>query len=140
MEPIPQKEPSLDFNLDSDILAVDDNDFNLYSIIQILENKYNLKARKAYNGQDAIRIVEESELRFKLIIMDINMPILDGIQSTKAIKNIYSKARKEVNIVFLTSFDENAVKKECMEAGGVEVVTKPCTQKKLGDLLRKYYL
>lgn len=75
------------------ILVVDDNHFNLYAAQIILKDMYSIIAEEAENGQVAVELVSKDLKKEckclnrvpKLIFMDIEMPILGGIDATKAI-------------------------------------------------------
>ena len=76
-----------------DILVVDDNHFNHFAV-DILLRGTNLKIRRAYDGQEAVDTLDKkcnNDQRSllescKMILMDINMPVMDGIQAAKALK------------------------------------------------------
>ena len=82
-----------------DILIVDDNVFNIIALELILKEKFKIKNDKALNGQLAIdKVIERMSpcqscgysRSYKLIVMDCNMPIVDGLEATTAILNLCS--------------------------------------------------
>ena len=87
------------------ILVVDDTEFNIYALKTILLAMYGIEADEAQNGQIALEMVKGRLKRscqcqdrcYKLIFMDIQMPIMDGHQSTLAI----IKEVKKANIILL---------------------------------------
>lgn len=86
------------------ILVVDDNPFNVKSIEMMLEHCFKLRCDTAYSGAEALTIVEQRLQKlhkfgcseyYRLILTDINMPEMDGIQMTKRVRKIYNKNRQE---------------------------------------------
>jgi len=80
------------------ILIVDDEKFNcdiIYGFLMILGFKNRDKRTAfAYNGEQAVKLIqqaidEDDEKRFSLILMDCNMPFLDGYEATKKIRKIF---------------------------------------------------
>lgn len=71
------------------MLVADDNEFNLVTFTQIIKN-YNLEADGASNGQEAVEKFRMS-LRccpYRVVFMDVNMPIMDGLEATRNIVKI----------------------------------------------------
>ena len=105
------------------ILVADDNEFNLFTLQQVLLS-YGLEADGAFNGKVAAEMVNtqlETCCPYKIIFMDQNMPVMDGLQSTRAIKKIFKAyMEKEENqskwdvrktpIIALTANDTNQEK------------------------------
>ena len=76
----------------------------------------------------------ENNLRFDVIFMDIQMPNLDGLQSTRLIRKMGYSAP----IVALTAFSEESNVKECMESGMDEFLSKPIRRPALKQVLKKF--
>lgn len=104
----------------SKVLIVDDNPQNL-SLLGTFLKKYNFNLAVALDGQSAF----ETALKFEpdLILMDINMPKLNGFESTKLLKN--EPITKNIPVIFTTALadTENIIKG--YEVGGVDYVVKP---------------
>jgi signal transduction histidine kinase len=77
---------STKFNLN--VLLVDDRDVNL-KVARLMLQKFGCKVTLATNGEEAISIYKEKPRFFDLIIMDIQMPVMDGITATKKLREIY---------------------------------------------------
>ncbi len=109
----------IDFT-DCKILIVDDNNQNL-SLLGTHLKKFNLKLAVATNGQTAY----DTAVKFlpDLILMDVNMPILDGFESTKLIKN--NPITTNIPIIFLTALTDLDSIIKGYEFGGVDYVVKP---------------
>lgn len=115
------------------ILVVDDADFirRLVSIILTLEGYTVLEAG---NGKEALAILGET--RVDLIITDLNMPVMDGIELVSALRS--ESAYRHVPVVMLTSEFLEFRKQQAFEAGINEWVPKPYITSKLKDLVFKY--
>jgi len=91
----------------------------------------------AKDGQEAFDMVRESMKsgeRFDLVFMDVQMPNLDGIQSTKLIREMGFSAP----IVALTAFAEKSNEDECMASGMDYFLSKPIRRPALKQVLKKY--
>lgn len=91
----------------------------------------------AKDGQEAFDTVRDSMIRgerFDLVFMDIQMPNLDGIQSTKLIREMGFSAP----IVALTAFAEKSNEDECMASGMDYFLAKPIRRPALKHVLKKY--
>lgn len=116
------------------ILIVEDNETsNIYFEAALRKTHANLIWAK--NGLEAVEIVKNSS-NIDLILMDINMPKLDGIEATRIIKNLYP----EIVIVVQTAFILSGEEKMCQEAGCDEFITKPIRLKYLLDTINHYFV
>lgn len=91
----------------------------------------------AKDGQEAFDVVRDSMARgdrFDLVFMDVQMPNLDGIQSTKLIREMGFSAP----IVALTAFAEKSNEDECMASGMDYFLAKPIRRPALKQVLKKY--
>lgn len=119
------------------VLVADDNSTNIEVVSKMLklEDVYDVTIAK--DGQEAYDLVKanmEKNLRFDVIFMDIQMPNLDGLQSTRLIRKMGYSAP----IVALTAFSEDSNVKECMESGMDEFLAKPIRRKNLKDVLKRF--
>ena len=107
------------------ILVAEDDEANLIYFENILRNE-GLGVITASNGQDAIdRIHEHPEI--SLVLMDMKMPLMDGMEATKRIKSI----RRELPVVAITAFAMSGDKKKILEAGCDGYLSKPLTKEVL---------
>lgn len=112
------------------LLVAEDNDSNFLLLYNILKNKYRIE--RALNGRDAVTL--NAELHPDLILMDVRMPIMDGLEATRNIR----KEDPETPIIILTAnaFDDD--KKQAIKAGGNDYLAKPLNAARLNELLDKY--
>lgn len=99
------------------ILIAEDNDSNFILMTYILKKYYQFE--RAKNGQEAVEKVEKDH--FDIVLMDIKMPIMDGLEATKAIREFNS----EVPIVALTANAFDSDRQAAMEAGCNDFLAKP---------------
>jgi len=104
------------------ILMVDDRPENLFALEVILSNE-NYVCVKAGSGAEALRILRR-EQGFALILMDVQMPVMDGFETVELIRQI--KKHKHVPIIFLTASMDTAVNIfKGYHAGAVDYMIKP---------------
>lgn len=108
------------------ILCVDDDEDDLFFIKEIIESQgHSFEIREARNGVDALNYLQESLDRSKLpclVIMDMNMPLMDGRQTISRLKENEQLARIPV-VVFTTS--SNLAHQKYFENQGIRFITKP---------------
>ena len=101
--------------------------------------KVNVSFDIASNGLEALKKMESEyklDKRFKLILMDLQMPEMDGITASKKICEIY-KSSKPI-IVALTANTYEEVWKDCKSAGFDDFLSKPINFESLKSILTKY--
>ncbi|MWC26846.1 response regulator [Paenibacillus sp. MMS18-CY102] len=110
------------------VMIVDDHDMVRAGLktYLMLEPKFEVIA-EAGNGEEALRVLEQSETLPDLILMDLMMPVMDGVQATAAIMERYP----ELKIVMLTSFLEDDKVLAAVEAGAVSYVLKTVSAEEL---------
>jgi len=98
----------------------------------------------AYNGKEAIEVVQQlhsESISPSLILMDLEMPVMDGIEATKVlIKKMQDKEVAEIPIVGLSANDSEIIMKSCLDAVMSKYCRKPLMDKDLLDLLKEYGL
>ncbi|USA43662.1 ATP-binding protein [Spongiibacter taiwanensis] len=114
------------------VLAVDDNPANLL-ILKSFLNDHDVAAQSAQNGVEAIQLCRENV--FDLILMDIQMPHIDGIQASKEIHS--DSLNKNTPIVALSAYLAPENPMQLREAGIAEFLSKPIDESQLLSLLRK---
>ena len=101
------------------ILVVDD-DKEIVKAIEIYLSKEGYNILKAYNGEDAINIVKNTDIEIHLIILDIMMPKLDGIKTANEIRK-----SKSIPIIMLSAKSEDYDKIQGLNSGADDYITKP---------------
>ena len=114
------------------VLIVEDNFLN-YQVLKIFLDKLEANILWAKNGLEAITLFSQHS-DILLILMDINMPEMDGITATREIR----KLNACVPIIFQTAYASEENEKECIAAGGNDFLTKPIKSKLLISTLKKY--
>jgi PAS domain S-box-containing protein len=115
------------------LLLAEDDGVNQKVAQRILE-KLGYQVKVAQNGKEALQFLQAES--FDLVLMDIKMPIMDGIEATKQIRNSNLKT-KDIPLIALTAY---AMKGECenfLEAGMDDYIPKPVDRDKLESTLKK---
>ncbi len=110
------------------ILVAEDNEFNL-RYIQALLDQWKVKYRIASNGKEAVRLSEIEE--FDLILMDMQMPVLNGYEACQAIRKDPGNPNQNVAILALTASALLDEKRKAREAEMNDHLTKPFTPDQL---------
>lgn len=103
------------------VLAVDDNATNHFVVQSLLET-HVYKIFAANNGQEALDILDVEDI--DIILMDIHMPVMDGVEATLAIRDS-TRAWKDVPIIALTADPDYQQKRMCMNIGMNYALSKP---------------
>ena len=114
------------------VLLVEDNDINLLLASAMLGN-LGLSPVRAENGAEAVALVQSS--RFDLILMDCQMPVMDGFQATAAIRALPDQHAATVPIIALTANAMPGDEEACLQAGMNDFLAKPFSLQTLHDRL-----
>jgi two-component system sensor histidine kinase RpfC len=118
------------------VLVADDNKVNRRVVQRILESAGH-RATLVANGEEALDALEEA--RFDLVLMDVNMPVLDGIEATR-LYQVQALGRRRVPILALTADATPEARQRCLDAGMAACLTKPVTPPALLDAVRVHAL
>lgn len=115
------------------ILIAEDvkSNFNYLNAIIELTDANVIWAR---NGKDAIDICRSNEPHIDLVLMDLRMPEISGLDAIKKIKSFNA----DIPVIVQTAFTLNNEKEECLNAGADEFITKPIDPQKLIKVLQKF--
>ena len=103
------------------VLAVDDIDVNVMILEEILKEDYNVLT--AYNGKEALEVLRGANVLPKIILLDVQMPEMDGREMFDILK--HDEAFKRIPVIFITA--ENDSESELLAAGAVDFINKPFT-------------
>lgn len=124
--------------LDLRVLVAEDNPINL-KLIETLLSDYRLNVATAVNGREAVEVYDR-EKGFDLVLMDIDMPVMDGITATRLIKEIDIRdKRKHTPVVALTAHGLSGDRERIISAGLDDHIPKPLERVNL-ELVLKHYL
>ena len=120
------------------ILLVEDNEINREIAEMLLEQK-GITTECAVNGQEAAAIFENSAPGwYDAILMDIRMPVMNGIEATKKIRNLEHQDAAGVPIIAMTANAFNDEREEALKAGINDYLTKPIDAGILYSCLEKF--
>ncbi|MDP3639243.1 MAG: PAS domain S-box protein [Azonexus sp.] len=123
LEPQPSSHsdvPSVARLIGVSILAADDNELNRVVLDDILNNE-GARVTFVVNGQEAVDQVKDQPRAFDLVLMDIQMPVMDGHEATRRIHEI----TPALPVIGLTAHALGEERDKCLAAGMVEHITKP---------------
>ena len=113
------------------VLLVEDNKIN-QKTTKIMHEKAEFIVEVASDGQEALENFKEQE--FDLIIMDIQMPVMNGFEASEEIR----RKNKEVPIIALTAYGLKGDRDKCIESGMNDYLAKPYKMQDLYDIMKKY--
>ncbi|MCC6274792.1 MAG: response regulator [Leptospiraceae bacterium] len=116
------------------ILVIDDQP-QISRILSDVLIKSGFQVEIASNG--AMGVAKAIEIKPDLIFMDIMMPVKNGFEATREIRNI--QEFQTTPIIFLTAKGQSADKEEALAAGGNEFLTKPFSPKKILELVKTIF-
>ena len=105
-------------------------------MVRILE-KNGYEVAVAANGREAISLLEESNWAFDGILMDIQMPEMDGLQATRQIRSMELLRKTHIPVIALTAHAMERDKELCLAAGMDQYLTKPIQTHLLLSILEK---
>ena len=112
------------------ILIAEDNDSNYILMTYILKKYYQFE--RAKNGQEAVEMAEKGG--YDIVLMDIKMPIMDGLEATKAIKEKFP----DLPVVALTANAFDSDRQLALEAGCNDFLTKPVSSDLCLQTIKKF--
>jgi len=120
------------------VLLVDDNGINLKLLVTFMK-KIKLPYGQAENGQEALQKFKDAENPFEFVLMDLQMPVMDGLESTRRIREWekQNKIEKPATIIAITGVGDANVKAQCIDIGFDQFMTKPVKFKALQQILER---
>ena len=100
---------------------------------------YKVSCDRAENGAVCVEKIKNSQQNtYDAVLMDMQMPVMDGIEAAKTIRNIKTAYAQNIPIIALTANAFNTDRQACLEAGMNEHISKPFDIKKLLKILIEY--
>ncbi len=116
------------------ILMAEDNKINVLLAKQFLK-QWDVELDVAENGQVALEMVTKKH--YDLILMDLQMPVMDGLEATRQIRTMENPIYKNIPIIALTASAMHEVREQIVDAGLNDTVTKPFNPDELFDKISK---
>ena len=113
------------------ILIAEDNPIN-QKVALITLKKLGYRADLARNGHQVLTAMEESA--YDLVLMDVQMPEMDGIEATRIIRQRWPEGPK---IIVVTSFNPEICRELCFDAGADDFLNKPVKMNELGAAIER---
>ncbi len=128
---------SLPFGDGTEILVAEDQLINRKVITQFLERKgWNVEVVE--NGKQAVETLEKHPHRFSLVLMDVQMPVMDGIDATIKIRLDEAGQKTHIPIIAMTAHAMKGDREQCIAAGMDDYLSKPVNPEKLYKMVEKY--
>ncbi len=119
------------------VLLVEDNDINRLYASTIL-HKWNCICDEAENGEIALELLRKNA--YDLILMDVHMPVMDGLETTRIIRKSFPFSKKNIPIIAFTANAIKGEKEDYIDIGMNDYISKPFIPDELHSLISKYYL
>lgn len=127
----------LNLRANTKILVAEDVEMNMFLIESVLQELIpDAAIMKAYTGQQAFELYQKQHP--DLILMDVQMPELDGLNATRKIREIEAVSGRNTPIVALTAGALAEERKRCFDAGMNDFLTKPINKGKINGVLFKF--
>jgi signal transduction histidine kinase/CheY-like chemotaxis protein len=114
------------------ILIAEDNAMN-QQLIRHLMRQWNIDYRLVNNGQEALEALRREE--FSLVLMDVQMPEMDGYTATLAIRN---ELNMDIPVIAMTAHAMSGEKEKCLSYGMTDYLAKPVKEKELYNIIQTY--
>jgi len=129
--------PPAPVNRSLKILLAEDNPIN-QKVALISLQKWGHSVSLAKTGAEAVEAYRRQ--RFDLIFMDVQMPEMDGLETTRKIRKLEQKINKRTPIVAMTAHAMKGDKEKCLQAGMDDYLTKPISNDNLIEKINKYVI
>ena len=139
--PAPAAQPVTPSQLDAfqhalQVLVAEDHPINRQYMAALLKSMGHV-AHFTSNGQEAVQAARERA--FDVVLMDLHMPVMDGVEATRAIRALPERSRSTVPIVALTADAFDEARERCQMAGMNDFLTKPVSPQQLATTLRRLF-
>jgi len=117
------------------VLLAEDNEVNRKVTVQLLQNRGHQVA-VASDGKEALEALESG--RFDLILMDVQMPRMDGLETTKAIRAQEAARGSHIPIIAMTAYAMVGDRQRCLDQGMDDYISKPIQAQELLELVESW--
>ncbi len=131
-----RKKPIIDYE-DINVLIAEDQIINMKIITQLLSRK-GIKFKQASNGLLAVNEYKNNDNNFDMVLMDVQMPEMDGIEATKQIRKFEAPLDKHIPIIAMTAHAMVGDKEKFIGAGMDDYLSKPVNPEALYSTIEKY--
>jgi len=128
---------SLPFGDGTEILVAEDQLINRKVITQFLERK-GWDVEVVENGKQAVETLKKHPRRFSLVLMDVQMPIMDGFEATRQIRTAEAGQKAHIPIIAMTAHAMKGDKEQCIAAGMDNYLSKPVNPEELYKMVGMY--
>ena len=118
------------------VLLAEDNPVNQKVVQRFLE-KWEVQVLLAENGEQALQTVQREEV--DLVLMDLQMPVMDGYTATRQIRNLDDPKRSSLPILAITAASLQEVREKVLEAGMNDCLAKPFNPEQMEHTLKQYF-
>jgi signal transduction histidine kinase/CheY-like chemotaxis protein/streptogramin lyase len=118
------------------ILLAEDNPIN-QKLARYLLTKAGYGLTIVNNGVEAINRIKEAKMKFDLVLMDIQMPVMDGRDATRRIREM---GFNDIPIIAMTAESMKGDREKCLDAGMNDYISKPIKREKVFDVIKKWCL
>lgn len=124
--------------LNCTLLVEDDSNTAFLNRMLLRDLKISNDIQIASNGEEAMKLLKSGTLP-ELILLDLNMPVMDGFEFLQSFRNTFNNLKKKTIIVLLASYYMKRDFENAKEFQVSEIVQKPLTEDKIKSILKKFF-
>jgi len=132
---VPSQTDPVTVDLDLTVLIAEDNSVNLMVLESMLDD---LNCRHISVGDGAEALAKYGEATYNVILMDLQMPVMDGIEATKRIRSIEAENGRRTPIIALTAHALEGDRERCLAAGMDDYLSKPIVRADMIEKLKQW--
>ncbi len=117
------------------LLLVEDNEINREVAVELL-NCMNISVDEAINGAEAVKMVQQRD--YDAILMDVQMPVMDGLDATRHIRALGNERFSSLPIIAMTAMAMEQDVEKCRQAGMNDYIAKPIVPDRLSAILARW--